>query len=142
MAEFVAATLGQRFTEPPPFDLAGAFLDSCATSPLLFILSRGADPAAALTRFAEERGYGCKLAAMSLGQGQGPKAARLIAEARKTGGWVLLQARSALKGSSPSQVPTCRGSAVSRTGSHFTFVFTSAPASQDILYHLFFHRRT
>ena len=91
MAAFVTRTLGARFTEPPPFDLAGAFSESSATAPLLFVLSAGSDPTAALLKFAEERGYGDKLAIISMGQGQGPKAAKLISEARKAGGWVLLQ---------------------------------------------------
>ena len=45
---FVSATLGARFTEPPPFDLAGSYRESSATSPLLFVLSTGSDPTAAL----------------------------------------------------------------------------------------------
>jgi dynein heavy chain, axonemal len=93
LAGFVARTLGLRFTEPPLFDLAGSFLESSATAPLLFVLSTGSDPTAALLKFADERGYAQKIAIISMGQGQGPKAAKLIAEARKAGGWVLLQVR-------------------------------------------------
>ncbi len=36
-------------------------------------------------------GYGSKISVISMGQGQGPKAAALIANARKAGSWVLLQ---------------------------------------------------
>jgi dynein heavy chain len=56
VATFVTSTLGPRFTEPPPFDLASAFADSSATTPLLFVLSPGTDPTASLLSFAESRG--------------------------------------------------------------------------------------
>ena len=95
MASFVTATLGAKFTEPPPFDLVGSFKESSATAPLLFVLSTGSDPTAALLKYADERGYARKIAIISMGQGQGPKAAKLIAEARKNGTWVLLQVRPA-----------------------------------------------
>ena len=88
---FVSATLGSKFTEPPPFDLAGSYKESSCTSPLLFVLSTGSDPTAALLQFAESMGYSSKISVISMGQGQGPKAAALIATARKAGSWVLLQ---------------------------------------------------
>jgi dynein heavy chain len=56
VASFVTATLGPQFTEPPPFNLASAFADSSATTPLLFVLSPGTDPTASLLSFAESRG--------------------------------------------------------------------------------------
>ncbi|GIL57271.1 hypothetical protein Vafri_12526 [Volvox africanus] len=88
---FVAASLGAKFTEPPPFDLAGSYEESASTVPLLFVLSPGSDPTAALLQFADSRGYGSKMSVISMGQGQGPKAAALIESARKAGTWVLLQ---------------------------------------------------
>ena len=90
---FVHATLGAKFTEPPLFDLPGSFKESSSTSPLLFVLSPGSDPTAALLKFAEDKGYGSKISVISMGQGQGPKAAKMIAEATKSGNWVLLQVR-------------------------------------------------
>ena len=39
--DFVRVSLGERFTEPPPFDLAGAYDDSTPATPLLFVLSPG-----------------------------------------------------------------------------------------------------
>jgi hypothetical protein len=93
LAKFVCATLGSNFVETPPFDLAGSFQESSATAPLLFVLSPGTDPTASLLKYADERGFGSKVAIISMGQGQGPKAAKLIAEARRSGSWVLLQAR-------------------------------------------------
>jgi len=39
----------------PPFDLANIYLDSSTTTPLLFILSPGADPFVSLNSFAESK---------------------------------------------------------------------------------------
>ena len=88
---FVAAELGGSYVVSPPFDLAGCFRDSQKTTPLIFVLSAGADPTDALVRLAREHDYQDRLHFISLGQGQGDKAARLIELGRQTGDWVCLQ---------------------------------------------------
>eukprot|EP00961_Rhodomonas_salina_P063758 857225-Rhodomonas_salina.13 len=88
---FVAKEMGQRFIEPPPFDLAACYGDSNPCSPLIFVLSAGADPNASLFKLADENGFGETMKIVSLGQGQGPKAAKYVEESYKTGGWVVLQ---------------------------------------------------
>jgi len=85
----VADRLGEKFVTPPPFDLSACYSDSSSSSPLIFILSPGADPFSSLYMFAADKGK--EINSISLGQGQGPKAEKLMDEAFVSGGWVLLQ---------------------------------------------------
>ena len=89
---FVAQQLGASFIQPPPFDLDKSFHDSECITPLIFLLTAGADPMACLLRFAEERRMdGGSMHIVSLGQGQGVTAEEKIREAVVSGDWVVLQ---------------------------------------------------
>ena len=70
MQDFVAHQIGQRFIEPQTAQLSVAYADSSPTTPLIFVLSQGTDPAADLYSFAEEMRFSKKLTSISLGQGQ------------------------------------------------------------------------
>ncbi|KAJ3368393.1 Dynein heavy chain 1, axonemal [Kappamyces sp. JEL0680] len=89
--EFVATELGDRFIEPQTSDLGAIYKESNPMTPLIFVLSPGADPASAVYKFSEELKMSKRIVAVSLGQGQGPKAEVLIKEAMERGMWVLLQ---------------------------------------------------
>ena len=88
---YVIEQMATRFVEPPPFDLGSCFKDSNVLSPLVFVLSKGSDPTKAFTEFAVKQKMDKKMKMLSLGQGQGPKAVKMIEEATQKGYWVLLQ---------------------------------------------------
>jgi dynein heavy chain len=60
------------------------------TESKLLLLVRASLPCMCL-RLAADKGMSSRFSAISLGQGQGPKAAALIAEAQASGCWVVLQ---------------------------------------------------
>uniref|UniRef100_A0A8B9BTY6 Dynein axonemal heavy chain 12 n=1 Tax=Anser brachyrhynchus TaxID=132585 RepID=A0A8B9BTY6_9AVES len=84
---FVTDKLGKKFVEPPPFDLTKSYLDSDSTIPLIFVLSPGADPMSSKYIHKEKM----KFQSISLGQGQGPIAMKMIQEGMEEGTWVCLQ---------------------------------------------------
>ena len=88
---FVSASIGKRFIEPQPFDLMAGYNDSNCATPLIFVLTPGADPMSELLKLANELGFHKKFVAISLGQGQGPLAENAVAEAIDNGTWVCLQ---------------------------------------------------
>lgn len=59
--------------------------DSTTKTPLIFVLSPGVDPTAALVQLAEASSMGQRFHALSLGQGQAPIATRMIKEGVKNG---------------------------------------------------------
>ena len=96
VTDFVEENLGKTFVESPPVDLPLLYKDMTSSTPLVFVLSTGSDPMGAFQRFAKERGYLERIQAISLGQGQGPVAEKLIEGAVKSGDWVFLQVRNYL----------------------------------------------
>jgi hypothetical protein len=69
-------SMGEQYLSPPPFDLAGSHADSSVSQPLVFVLSPGSDPMAALLYFADT--VKKKVDSISLGQGQASPYGELI----------------------------------------------------------------
>jgi dynein heavy chain len=91
VAVFIERQMGRSFISPPPFDIGRSFEDSNCLTPLIFILSPGVDPMQSILSFAEKLKFDETFQSVSLGQGQGEKAAALIRHAQESGGWVCLQ---------------------------------------------------
>merc|ERR1711871_439176 len=82
----------ERYIQPPILNLERIFNASTNTTPIVFILSPGSDPAYDIFQLAEKKGMGgSKLRYVSLGQGQGPVAEQMLEAGAARGGWVLLQ---------------------------------------------------
>lgn len=88
--EFIVKELGSSYISPPPFDINRSYSSSVHTAPLIFILP-GTDPMSLLLNFSDVHHKRENMRMISLGQGQGVLAERAIEEARKSGGWVVLQ---------------------------------------------------
>ena len=70
ITKFIEKEMGRKYVTPPTFDIAKSYDDSTCLCPLIFILSPGADPMAALRIFANKMGYSQNFQSISLGQGQ------------------------------------------------------------------------
>ncbi|KAG6451929.1 hypothetical protein O3G_MSEX007393 [Manduca sexta] len=87
---FIINVLGPRYVEPPVLDIKAAWEESSWKTSLLFVLSPGVDPTASLIQLAVDVKMFDKFQSLSLGQGQAPTAARMLAHGMKEGGWVFL----------------------------------------------------
>eukprot|EP00753_Platysulcus_tardus_P001935 PLAT11596.27.p1 GENE.PLAT11596.27~~PLAT11596.27.p1 ORF type:complete len:1543 (+),score=906.25 PLAT11596.27:361-4629(+) len=128
LQQFVVSAVGEKYIDPPAFDLAGSFEDSSCTTPLIFILSSGANPAGELFKFAERRGFDKKLRAISLGQGQGAIAEAAIEESIDSGGWVCLQNCHLAVSFMPRLERLVEGISPERTHPDFRLWLTSMPS--------------
>jgi dynein heavy chain len=125
---FVKDQIGQRFIEPPPFNLMAGYQDSNCATPLIFVLTPGAAPMSELLVLAEELGFTKKLSAISLGQGQGPLAEKAIDEAVDKGTWVCLQNCHLCVSWMPTLEKTCEEISPERAHSDFRLWLTSEPS--------------
>lgn len=89
--DYVNQELGQMYIENQAVSMEAIYHDSDEKTPVVFILSQGADPTTSLYKFAREYNADQIITGISLGQGQGVKAAALILSAKQSGEWVLLQ---------------------------------------------------
>jgi dynein heavy chain len=65
--DFITEKIGQRFIDPPTFNLGACYNDSSNISPLIFVLSAGSDPIADFKKYAEECDMMTKIDMVSLG---------------------------------------------------------------------------
>mmetsp|Transcript_28798 Transcript_28798/g.26020 ORF Transcript_28798/g.26020 Transcript_28798/m.26020 type:complete len:83 (-) Transcript_28798:320-568(-) len=82
--------MGNFFIEGLPSTMESIYADSDKKTPIIFVLSQGADPSSMIFKFASDREMTDKLFPISLGQGQGEHASKMIEKGKEKGYWVLL----------------------------------------------------
>ncbi|EFN73504.1 Dynein heavy chain 1, axonemal [Camponotus floridanus] len=88
---YVMKSIGRQFVEPQIAELSTIYKESSNSTPIVFILSPGTDPATELYKFADKLKMGRKLYSISLGQGQGLRAQAMLKQSTEIGTWVFFQ---------------------------------------------------
>ena len=71
ITNFVTVRMGEQYVTPPVVNLENVLEQSTPSSPIVFILSPGADPAGDLGKLAELKGFGGnRFKFLAMGQGQ------------------------------------------------------------------------
>ncbi|KAM5237710.1 dynein axonemal heavy chain 10 [Ctenodactylus gundi] len=92
VTDYVTATMGEKYVQPPMISFEAIFEQSTPSSPIVFILSPGSDPASDLLKLAERSGFGGnRLKFLAMGQGQEKLALQLLETAVARGQWLMLQ---------------------------------------------------
>jgi len=82
----------EHFIIPPPPQYDKIFEQTNCNSPVVFILSPGADPYSDVAKLGENKGFTSnKFKALALGQGMGPQAIENLKTGAQRGHWVMLQ---------------------------------------------------
>lgn len=87
--KYIADTLGDKYADGVILDLAKMHDESNNRTPMVGLLSMGADPSSSIEALAKKCKIECR--AISMGQGQEVHARRLLTLGIQQGGWLLLQ---------------------------------------------------
>jgi len=132
IVQYVSQQLGKFYEESASATMEEVFADSDCKTPVIFILSQGADPSDQIIKFSREKGFDQNFAPLSLGQGQGKKAEILIQRGIKEGNWVLLQNCHLARSWMPTLEKIVEALATSAKGEiheNFRLFLTSMPAT-------------
>ncbi|KAL8020331.1 putative AAA+ ATPase domain, dynein heavy chain region D6 P-loop domain-containing protein [Plasmopara halstedii] len=92
MKLFVMDAMGEKYVQPPVLDYNRIYNQSVSTSPIVCILSPGADPQSDIQTLGDTYGFSSsRFKFLALGQGQGPLAEQMVQTGALRGHWVLLQ---------------------------------------------------
>jgi dynein heavy chain len=128
MQDFITQFLGDKFIQPPPFDLRACYNDSTPVMPLIFVLSSGSDPNKELDILANDMNMSDRLRRIALGQGQGKKAAAMIERGMTAGEWVMLQNCHLSISWMPTLEQICENMEPEKIHSDFRLWLTSMPS--------------
>jgi len=87
--EYISEAIGQRFVESVPLNMESTWGESHSRTPLICLLSPGADPTKLIEELAKRKKI--KVLGVSMGQGQEIIARKYMSTATVEGQWVLLQ---------------------------------------------------
>jgi len=89
--KYIISKMGDKYVQPPVLNFAKVFEQSAPLTPVLFVLSPGADPAYDVFSLADKLGFGGpKMKFIALGQGQGKAAQQMLETGAARGQWVML----------------------------------------------------
>ncbi|KAL6114194.1 dnah10 [Pungitius sinensis] len=92
VTDYITVTMGEKYVQPPVINFDAIYEQSTPSSPIVFILSSGSDPATDLMKLAERSGFGDnKFKFLAMGQGQEKVALQLLERAASRGHWLMLQ---------------------------------------------------
>ncbi len=93
LREYTATLLGKWAVQDVAGTLREAWEETDTRTPIIFLISQGADAAGQIKALGEERGFAVyeRLWPVSLGQGQGERAEGLIERGAASGFWILLE---------------------------------------------------
>ena len=83
--------MGDRFVQPPAINFLEVWRLSTPSSPIVCIISPGADPASDIRELAQKMDMSNRLKRVALGQGQGEIARSYVEGAVTKGQWVILE---------------------------------------------------
>ena len=90
--QYIIEKMGQQYVQSTPIIYDKIYAQSTEKTPIVFILSPGADPQGELEILGENLGFGpAKFKYLALGQGMGDKAKSAIESGATRGYWVMLQ---------------------------------------------------
>ena len=125
---FIIESMGEQYVTPPPFNLPACFDESAPLSPLVFVLSAGADPMTNLLKLASDMKM--QVDSVSLGQGQGPKAEKLMVDGKKNGTWVCLQNAHLASSWLPSLERVCEQTTAEECHNDYRLWITTYPSNE------------
>ena len=88
---FIVHIMGDRFVQPPAINFLEVWRLSTPSSPIVCIISPGADPASDIRELAQKMDMSNRLKRVALGQGQGEIARSYVEGAVTKGQWVILE---------------------------------------------------
>lgn len=84
-SKYVELELGKEYAESPIATMDALFSDSDRFTPIIFVLSSGADPTWQVIQFAHKMNYYERFMYKSLGQGQEKVATEMIEKGKREG---------------------------------------------------------